>query len=241
MSAEGGPSHRAAFTCGGCPQAVPKTLCNTSFDRSIPRRLWTHVGLFPFKDWQSQHSSISLQQRQPAKGSDFLLWVELAKPCFHSQTRRMGCSAKYFFTGGAAALHSQPESGKAAPGDAEHLLKLPLHRKRSPQRKQQHRQNLPSSGPESLARTIFPSSSINLCSAFFQTTSGEQKPPQAQGVTMPMQIGLHPCPPGRVLGEVLLLSSISHQGTPPLSSMFCGSPHPAGFSEGCSAPQQCLR
>lgn len=42
------------------------------------------------------------------------------KPYFHLQTRRMGCSAKCFFTGGAAAPRSQTESGKAAPGDTEH-------------------------------------------------------------------------------------------------------------------------
>lgn len=86
--------------------------------------------------------------------------------------------------------------------------------------KLQHRQNLLRSLSKSLPKTIFPRSSINLFSAFFQTAFGDQKPPQAQGVTVPVQMGFHLSPPplGRVLGEALpacCSPSLHHPGGTP--------------------------
>lgn len=72
------------------------------------------------------------------------------------------------------------------------LLTLPPYRKRSLQMKRQHRQVWLTSLSKSLAKIIFPRSSINLFSAFFQSAFGELKPLQAQGSAVPAQMGLHP-------------------------------------------------
>lgn len=64
-------------------------------------------------------------------------------------------------------------------------------------------------------------------------------PLQAQGVRVPVQMGLYLPPPGRVLGDALPAALPLHitPGHPTaLSPALHSSPHPDGFSKAHSAP-----
>jgi len=170
------------------------------------------------------------------------------KPYFHLQTRRMGCSAKCFFTGSAAALRRQPGSGKAAPGDAEHrpswhsLATATCWEEKppdeTPAQTKPAQKSLKVTGRDRFSKKLH---KFILClspSYLWRAGSRSLRRHRLSGCWCRWACACSPQAGCWVKHSqsAALLPSVTPGDPTTLSPVLCSNPSTAGFSEGCSAP-----